>query len=44
MSKFVKKYEWVGDVESYKEPKENENSIFYTEPSLYPLPGNLFIS
>ena len=27
MSKFEKKYEWVGDVESYKEPKENENSI-----------------
>jgi GTP cyclohydrolase I len=33
MSKFIKKYEWVGDVESYKEPKENENSIFYTEPT-----------
>ena len=33
MSKFVKKYEWVGDVDSYKEPQENENSIFYTEPT-----------
>ncbi len=34
MSKFAKKYEWVGDVDSYKEPQENKNSIFYTEPSI----------
>ena len=33
MTKFVKKYEWVGDVDSYEEPLENENSIFYTEPN-----------
>ena len=25
-TKFVKKYEWVGDVQSYKEPKENISS------------------
>ena len=31
MSEFIKKYEWVGDVDSYKKPKDNENSIFYTE-------------
>lgn len=33
MSKFVKKYEWVGDVDSYEEPLDNEHSIFYTEPN-----------
>ena len=33
MSEFIKKYEWVGDVDSYKKPKDNENSIFYTEPT-----------
>jgi hypothetical protein len=32
-TKFVKKYEWVGDVKSYKEPKENEHSIKYNEPN-----------
>ena len=32
-TKFVKKYEWVGDVKSYKEPKENEHSIKYFEPN-----------
>ena len=32
-TKFVKKYEWVGDVQSYKEPKENEHSIKYFEPN-----------
>ena len=32
-TKFVKKYEWVGDVQSYKEPKENEYSIKYFEPN-----------
>ena len=31
--KFVKKYEWVGDVKSYKEPEENEHSVKYTEPN-----------
>ena len=31
-SKFVKKYEWMGDVKSYKEPKENEHSQKYNEP------------
>jgi GTP cyclohydrolase I len=31
-TKFVKKYEWVGDVKSYKEPEENEHSIKYNEP------------
>jgi|TARA_B100000287_G_scaffold273471_1_gene257572 GTP cyclohydrolase I len=30
--KFVKKYEWVGDVDSYKEPKPNEHSVKYNEP------------
>ena len=30
--KFVKKYEWVGDVQSYKEPEQNEHSIKYNEP------------
>ena len=33
MSKFEKKYEWVGDVDSYKTPKDNEHSMFYTEPN-----------
>jgi GTP cyclohydrolase I len=32
-TKFVKKYEWVGDVKSYKEPEENEHSIKYNEPN-----------
>jgi hypothetical protein len=32
-NKFVKKYEWVGDVKSYKEPKDNEHSINYWEPN-----------
>ena len=31
--KFVKKYEWVGDVKSYKEPQENEHSVKYNEPN-----------
>ena len=31
-TKFVKKYEWVGDVSSYKEPEANEHSIKYNEP------------
>jgi len=30
--KFVKKYEWVGDVDSYKEPEPNEHSVRYNEP------------
>lgn len=30
--KFVKKYEWVGDVNSYKEPEANEHSVKYNEP------------
>ena len=30
--KFVKKYEWVGDVSSYKEPEANEHSVKYNEP------------
>ena len=30
--KFIKKYEWVGDVDSYKEPEQNEHSIKYNEP------------
>ena len=25
-SKFIKKYEWVGDVDSYTEPTPNEHS------------------
>ena len=32
-TKFVKKYEWVGDVKSYKKPEENEHSIKYNEPN-----------
>jgi GTP cyclohydrolase I len=31
--KFVKKYEWVGDVSSYKEPEANEHSVKYNEPN-----------
>jgi len=27
-----KKYEWIGDVKSYKEPEDNEHSIKYNEP------------
>jgi GTP cyclohydrolase I len=30
--KTIKKYEWVGDVESYKEPTDNEHSVKYNEP------------
>ena len=30
---FVKKYEWVGDVDSYKEPEANEHSVKYNEPN-----------
>ena len=33
MSKFEKKYEWVGDVDSYKEPEANEHSVKYNEPN-----------
>ena len=33
MSKFEKKYEWVGDVDSYKEPEQNEHSVKYNEPN-----------
>ena len=32
-TKFVKKYEWVGDVDSYKEPEANEHSVKYNEPN-----------
>ena len=28
-----KKYEWVGDVDSYKEPEQNEHSVKYNEPN-----------
>ena len=31
-TKFVKKYEWMGDVKSYKEPQDNEHSDKYNEP------------
>jgi GTP cyclohydrolase I len=31
-NKFVKKYEWVGDVQSYTEPEQNEHSVKYNEP------------
>ena len=31
--KFVKKYEWVGDVKSYKTPEDNEYSLNYNEPN-----------
>ena len=30
--KFTKKYEWVGDVDSYSEPTPNTNSEKYNEP------------
>ena len=30
--KFTKKYEWVGDVDSYSEPTPNEHSEKYNEP------------
>ena len=30
---FTKKYEWVGDVSSYKEPQDNEHSVKYNEPN-----------
>ena len=30
--KFTKKYEWVGDVDSYTEPTPNEHSEKYNEP------------
>jgi len=33
MNKFNKKYEWVGDVDSYKEAEPNKNSVKYTEPN-----------
>ena len=31
--KFIKKYEWVGDVDTYKEPEANEHSVKYNEPN-----------
>ena len=31
--KFIKKYEWVGDVDTYKEPEQNEHSVKYNEPN-----------
>ncbi len=31
--KFVKKFEWVGDVDSYKEPEPNQHSVKYNEPN-----------
>ena len=31
--KFVKKYEWVGDVDSYVEPDSNKHSEKYNEPN-----------
>jgi GTP cyclohydrolase I len=31
-NKFVKKYEWVGDVQSYTEPEQNKHSVNYNEP------------
>lgn len=33
MNKFNKKYEWVGDVDSYKEAEPNKNSVKYIEPN-----------
>ena len=33
MNKFEKKYEWVGDVDSYKEAEPNEHSVKYNEPN-----------
>ena len=32
-TKFIKKYEWVGDVDSYIEPESNEHSLKYNEPN-----------
>jgi GTP cyclohydrolase I len=32
-SKFIKKYEWVGDVQAYTEPEQNEHSSKYNEPN-----------
>ena len=32
-SKFIKKYEWVGDVQTYTEPEQNEHSLKYNEPN-----------
>ena len=32
-NKFIKKYEWVGDVDSYAEPTPNEHSLKYNEPN-----------
>ena len=32
-NKFIKKYEWVGDVDSYAEPAPNEHSLKYNEPN-----------
>ena len=32
-NKFTKKYEWVGDVDSYKEPEQNKHSVKYNEPN-----------
>ena len=32
-SKFIKKYEWVGDVQAYTEPEQNEHSLKYNEPN-----------
>ena len=31
-NKFIKKYEWVGDVQSYTEPEQNKHSVNYNEP------------
>ena len=32
-SKFIKKYEWVGDVQTYTEPEPNKHSLKYNEPN-----------
>ena len=32
-SKFIKKYEWVGDVQTNTEPEQNEHSLKYNEPN-----------
>ena len=40
-TKFVKKYEWMGDVKSYKEPQDNEHSNKYNEPDREYLQMNL---
>ena len=31
-NKIKGKYEWVGDVKSYKEPNQNKHSLKYNEP------------